>query len=250
MNKRIFYSKLAPYYDFFAPPTAEQECRFLNEVFQKFGDGKIVEILDLGCGTGRHSCILSKMGFQVTGIDLSNEMLNVARSKCPETRFIKGDFLKMPFASSIFDAAICMWTTIGYILDEKNFKIFVKNIYLVTKKLLILDSTNYENPSKGKNREEDSREFNLPDLTIKCTYVRNFDKKTRIREEVYHYKLFFEDGTRKEFVDKNRLRMWQLSEITKLLSPGFKILEVFGTYSLADKFLKSSDRKIVVAVKV
>jgi len=48
--------------------------------------------LDLGCGTGRHASLLQKMGYQVTGIDLSGPMLEIAREKSLESIFLEMDF--------------------------------------------------------------------------------------------------------------------------------------------------------------
>ena len=54
------------------------ECNFIeNEI----NSNKQIQILDIGCGTGRHSIELSKRGYQLTGIDLSDTMLNKAREK-------------------------------------------------------------------------------------------------------------------------------------------------------------------------
>lgn len=250
MNQRVFYTKLAPYYDYLVSPTAEQECQFLNDIFQKFGKGKIKKVLDLGCGTGRHSCILSKMGYRMTGIDLSEEMLAVARSKCPNVDFKKMSFNKLEFPENFFDAAICMWTTIGYLLSKRDFKTFVKKVYYVTKYLLVLDSSNYENPDKTKPVEKGEGLVTLPGLIIKSSYTRNFDKKTKIREEKYNYELI-KKGRNLCFEDENCLRMWTLAETTNLLFPEFRLLEVYGGYSLDQKFVADkSDRKLIIAEKI
>jgi len=247
MNQRILYTKLASYYDFLAPANTETECEFLDEIFKKFGGNKISKILDLGCGTGRHSCILSRMGYKMTGIDLSEEMLKGAKSKCPEVNFKKMNFTKLEFPKNSFDASICMWSTIGYILNEEEFKTFVKNIHLITKFLLVLDSSNYENPRKIKLKEIGEKIIDLPKLKIKNEYTRIFSKTTRIRKEAYHYELF-ENGKKTTFLDKNRLRMWTLSELIELLKPEFEVLKVYGNYSLKERFIKSkSERKIIVA---
>ena len=44
-------------------------------------------ILDMGCGTGRHVIPLAKLGFMVTGVDLSKGMLEIARKAADEARF-------------------------------------------------------------------------------------------------------------------------------------------------------------------
>lgn len=68
------------------------------------------EILDVGCGAGLFSNKLAKLNFSVTGIDLSEESLNIAR-KFDETKSVKylaGDALNLPFADESFDVATCL----------------------------------------------------------------------------------------------------------------------------------------------
>ena len=54
------------------------ECDFIE---QELNFNKSLKILDVGCGTGRHSIELSKRGYSVTGIDLSESQLACAREK-------------------------------------------------------------------------------------------------------------------------------------------------------------------------
>jgi len=54
------------------------ECDFIE---QEVGFNKSIRILDIGCGTGRHSIELSRRGYNVTGIDLSDSLLVKARGK-------------------------------------------------------------------------------------------------------------------------------------------------------------------------
>ena len=66
------------------------ECDFIE---QEIGFNKSIRILDIGCGTGRHSIELTKRGYNVTGIDLSDSQLARAREKA-EKQGLKIDFLK------------------------------------------------------------------------------------------------------------------------------------------------------------
>ena len=66
------------------------ECDFIEH---EISFNKSVKILDIGCGTGRHSIELSKRGYDITGIDLSDSQLTRAREKA-EKQGLKIDFLK------------------------------------------------------------------------------------------------------------------------------------------------------------
>lgn len=67
--------------------------------------------LDFGCGTGRSTRLLRKLGFQVTGIDISEDMLRVARSTDPsgDYRVVPGDDLTA-FSAGIFDLVLSAFT--------------------------------------------------------------------------------------------------------------------------------------------
>ena len=248
-NKRVLYTKLEKYYDYLAPSTTKQECDFLDKVFKKFGEGQILKILDLGCGTGRHASLLQKMGYEITGIDLSGPMLKVAKEKSPKSAFAKKDFSSPKFNKDFFDVSICMWSTIGYILNKEKFKEFIRNISKVTRRILVLSSTNHEGGNFQPN-ELVEKTTPIPGGEIRTRMRRNYDNKTGIRKEKYEYSIL-ENDKRFDFIDENKLRLWKLDEIKRLLLPEFKILKIYGDYSTEVGFDKDkSDRKIIVAKKM
>lgn len=79
-------------------------------------------ILDVACGHGRHSIALAQRGFAVTGIDLSPELLAVARHEAGEAgvdvQWIEADMRDSP--PGTFDAAISMDTSFGYFVSEDD----------------------------------------------------------------------------------------------------------------------------------
>jgi ubiquinone/menaquinone biosynthesis C-methylase UbiE len=64
-------------------------------------------ILDCGCGTGRFTDFFIKKNARVIGIDMSENMLKIAKKKIPSATFIKADIFSLPFKNKIFDAVIC-----------------------------------------------------------------------------------------------------------------------------------------------
>ncbi|MDY9923903.1 class I SAM-dependent methyltransferase [Methanobacterium sp.] len=89
---------------------------------------KSSKILDVGCGTGRHAIELSKRGYHVTGVDLSENMLNRAREKASmagvEIDFRLGDARSLPFEGE-FDLVIMLCEGAFPLMetDEMNFQI-------------------------------------------------------------------------------------------------------------------------------
>ena len=77
------YEKFGDYYDLIYQGTVnyEKECDALEKIFAKLCQRKPKSILDVGCGTGSHAVILSKRGYNVTGIDISKTMIKKAKEK-------------------------------------------------------------------------------------------------------------------------------------------------------------------------
>jgi len=92
-----------------------------------------MKILDIGCGTGNFSMKLAKMGCRVTGIDVSQKMLDVARAKASQgaldIAFITMDAADLKFADNEFDAVVSM-AAFEFI---KDVKIAVSEIFRVVK---------------------------------------------------------------------------------------------------------------------
>ncbi len=101
------------------------ECDFIE---REIGNDTNVRILDIGCGTGRHSIELAKRGHTVTGIDLSESMLNCAKEKARQVNlrvdFQLCDARTLPFRNE-FDLAIMLCEGSFPLMetDEMNFAI-------------------------------------------------------------------------------------------------------------------------------
>ncbi len=63
--------------------------------------------LDAACGTGRHAAYLASLGHQVTGIDSTPAMLDVARATVPTARFATADLAALPLPDEAMDLAVC-----------------------------------------------------------------------------------------------------------------------------------------------
>jgi ubiquinone/menaquinone biosynthesis C-methylase UbiE len=81
-----------------------------------------VKVLDLCCGTGRHSFAFQQLGFDVTGIDLSAVLLREAeaRNVKGEISFVQGDMRNLPWGNHSFDAVCNLFTSFGYFESEEE----------------------------------------------------------------------------------------------------------------------------------
>lgn len=137
------YSKLAPYYDrLYTKKNYNKECKFLKDVF-RFCKIDPKTILDVGCGTGTHCSSLSDMGYGVHGIDISPEMIAIAKSKYPDGSFDVTDVREMNDVLK-FDVAISMFCTMTYLTTRLDFNMALERVYqsLKPKGLFIFDGWN------------------------------------------------------------------------------------------------------------
>ena len=78
-------------------------------------------VLDFCCGAARHAAGLLRLGYEITGIDRDAQLIAVARTDCPTSKFLVMDVRDMPRLGRLrFDAAICMWQSFGYFDSAAN----------------------------------------------------------------------------------------------------------------------------------
>lgn len=90
------------------------------------------KILDLGCGAGYDSKILRKLGARVSGIDISEKLIEIAQKEVDSCKFYVGDINESMIKLGKFDGVICLATIIH--VDITNMKKVMKNISDVLKK--------------------------------------------------------------------------------------------------------------------
>ena len=100
------YDGLADWYDEkFQPAALEGEG--WQAVARLLGEGSGA-LLDLGCGTGAYAAGLAELGWKVTGVDVSEDMLRRARER--GVKVVRADATSLPFADATFGAAVSIFT--------------------------------------------------------------------------------------------------------------------------------------------
>jgi len=97
------FDRLADNYDAFRSGYSRELYDTLNEYGIKPG----MEVLDIACGTGLASEPLAKRGVKITGVDVSEPMLEKARERVKMGEFVRGEAENLPFGARTFDATIC-----------------------------------------------------------------------------------------------------------------------------------------------
>ena len=226
------------------------ECDFIE---QELNYDRKIRIIDVGCGTGRHSIELSKRGYNITGIDLSESQLARAKEKAKQLNlkidFQQHDARNLPFDDE-FDAAIMLCEGAFPLMetDEMNFEI-LKNVTRALKNpgKLIFTTLNGLFPlyhSVEKFCESAGGEGN-------ATYKSNTFDLMAFRD---HNTTVFEDDTGNKKELKCNERYYVPSEITWLLKTfGYKQIDIFGAklgaFSRKDKLTPEDFEMLVIAEK-
>lgn len=226
------------------------ECDFIE---REIGRDRSRKIIDIGCGTGRHSVELAKRGYAVTGVDLSESQLARAREKAVEqgvrVAFERHDARSLPFEGA-FDLAIMLCEG-GFSLmetDEMNFAI-LKNAAKALKdtgKLIfttlnglfpLFHSVNEFYKSAQKEGQSQCKECSFDLMTFR-------DRNTVVFED--------DAGNKKEL--KCNERYYVPCEITWLLKTlGFGKIDIYGAklgaFSRNDRLTTDDFEMLVVAEK-
>src|SRR5215510_4500939 len=118
----------AHYHQLYAHRDSEEASRLIDRLIERDLLVPGSTVLDLGCGTGRHSRHLASRGVDVTGIDLSAESLRLARaSEGSNLRFLRQD-MRLPFRAGPFDHILNLFTSFGYFDDPSDHIAGVHNI--------------------------------------------------------------------------------------------------------------------------
>jgi cyclopropane fatty-acyl-phospholipid synthase-like methyltransferase len=202
---------------------------------------KDAKILDLACGAGRHSILFAQEGFNVTAVDLSKNLLSVAKRSAVEAgvdiNFIRSDLRDFSITPK-FDLAVNLFTSFGYFQsDEENYKMFkVAAEHLRESGYFVLDYLNkryIENKLVPHSVEEIEGGKIIQERKIEGKRVI---KTIKIRK----------NGSDSEFYES--VRMYGIDELEDIFSEsGFKIQNIFGGSEGKSFDLETSPRIIFIA---
>lgn len=98
------YDGLADWYDETVGRDAHREQVLREHLPRGSGD-----CLDLGCGSGRNLAVIEATGWTVSGVDISEDQVHIARTRCP--RVFRADAEDVPFPAAAFDLVVSTWTS-------------------------------------------------------------------------------------------------------------------------------------------
>ena len=230
------YHKLYGYRD------QTEASRFVDALIQRLQPGPDADVLDLGCGAGRHSRHLASKGFQVTGMDLSAGSIDEARrSKRPGLHFVRHD-MREPFGADAFDYVFNFFTSFGYFDDSIEHRQVVSNIAASLRcgGTLVLDYLNVRY-AEARQRLYGAKSIDGVKYHIaRWSDEEHFFKRIRIVEGLGLDPI--------EYVEK--VAKFGLDDFRAMFSDHDLVIdEVFGDYGLRPYDAEMSPRLILVARK-
>lgn len=106
---------------------AKKQVEFLDSILDLSPHSKI---LDVPCGTGRHSVLLARRGYDVTGVDISRDCLKIAKSDFAHknVHYLHGDMSRLQKFHGNFDAVLNLFTSFGYFSTDKENEVVLRQM--------------------------------------------------------------------------------------------------------------------------
>jgi SAM-dependent methyltransferase len=222
--------------------SADQTLREVDFIEQSLQLPAGAEVLDIGCGYGRHAIELVHRGLNVTGLDLSLPLLiraaDEAQRRSLSVNFVHADMREMAFEKQ-FDGAYCMLTSFGYFDEEANLKV-AEAIARALKPgaRLLLDVVN--------------RDYVIADLPSRvwwegkgCVVLEEVDFNFHTSRIITHRSIVFEDGRQLE--QEISVRAYSLHELGRLLrQAGLRLVDISGTLATRGQFFGTTSRNLLI----
>lgn len=197
-------------------------------------------VLDLGCGRGRHSLNFARRGYNVTGIDLSPKAIEKAANKAKkeelDIEFLVRD-MREPLDRN-FDVIINLFTSFGYFSSDERNEMVLDSIRAMMheQSVVIIDYMNVSYTLENYIRCEEGE---LDGISYEINRFVSDD--TINKEMVFHMK----DGTERGY--RERVKLYDLSWFKRMMNRrGAAIKDVFGDYSGNTFDSKKSPRMIML----
>ncbi len=199
-------------------------------------------MLDVACGKGRHSIHLAEKGFDVTGIDLSEDSIEEAlRFQTDTLHFYRHD-MRLPFWINYYDYAFNFFTSFGYFRTRREHDNAIRTIAQSLKKngCFVMDYLNVHYAEDHLVHQFEKEIDGVNFFITKWFDETYFYKKIAVEDEALEEPLIYTEKVAK----------FSLGDFTEMFAyQGLLIEEVFGDYNFGDYHVRKSPRLVMVARK-
>lgn len=215
------YKQLSKYYDLINnEKNYKEESSDFVRIINKYRKSKGKNLLDLACGTGSHIYYLKKI-FHVEGIDLSRDLIKIAKKKNPHVKFGVVDMRKIK-SKEKYGVVTILFSSISYLMTKKELIKTLNNVHKILNDggVLLIETVYLKDYFKGiKNHV---RKYSDERISIKR--ILNISMKKEIYNLDVRYEIFEEGKPKQIIFDKHFLKAWTKSEFKSFLEKaGFKV---------------------------
>jgi len=199
-------------------------------------------MLDVACGKGRHSIQLAGKGFDVTGIDLSEDSINEALQSQTETLHFYRHDMRLPFWINYFNYAFNFFTSFGYFKTRREHDNAIRTIAQAIKKdgIFVMDFLNVHYAEDHLVHQSEKEIDGINFIITKWYDETHFYKKIVVEDE----------SLREPLIYTEKVAKFSLGDFTEMLAyQGMQVQEVFGDYQFNNYDVRKTPRLIVIAGK-
>lgn len=207
-------------------------------------------VVDCPCGYGRHTCGLASLGLNLTGFDVNDEHLAIAKEQVKKlnldnVKFVQNDMRKMNFKDE-FNALINMFYSFGFFENEADDQTSIDNFCKALKpggKFLMHTFITLPKIKSGDYKKKETRNLKSGK---QLELYRDYDEETK--REFGEWYLVDKDGSKQELAPYS-MRIYTDGEYREMCAKaGFSRVDVYGDWQGAP-YQDNSELMIVVATK-
>ncbi len=229
-----------PYYHTLYKDRDHTEAKaFIRQLFASLTLPANASVVDLACGKGRHAVFINSLGYDTTGVDLSEDSIQSAKKHENDRLDFFVHDMRNPLPNKSFDLVVNLFTSFGYFEHtDENIKVLnAIRSYLKDDGLLVIDFLNADNVIE-----------NLVPKEIKEIEGITFNIHKKLADDQIIKNITFEDNG-EHFAFQEKVQALRLSDFQQMLEEtNFEIKAVYGNYNL-EPLDASSDRLIIIAKK-
>ncbi len=236
----MIYDMLAPFYDGINKDIDYRAwADFFEKIFKRYSKERPELVLDLGCGTGKMTLELARRGYDMTGVDISAEMLDVARDEAEreglDILWLMQDMTEFELYGTV-DAAVSCLDCLNHLTDREELATTLDLVhnYLIPDGIFVFDINGREKFEKVYA----DNSFVMEEEGAVCVWQNYYDPDEELCDFLITLFKEREDGLYERYEESECERMYPLSVIKdELVAAGF---EFIGAYSDFD-FSAGSD---------
>ncbi len=231
------------YYQLYFKRDKKEAVDFINRLIDYLKPSQDALMLDVGCGRGRHSIQLASKAFDVTGIDLSEESIRIAKEKENDHLHFFIHDMRLPFWINYFHYAFNFFTSFGYFDTRREHHNAIRTISesLKPNGIFVVD---YFNVHFEEDHLVPESELDIDGVIYHITKWN--DEDHFCKKIVIDY-----DQSKPALTYFEKVVKFSLGDFIEMLGyHQMQVQEVFGDYNFENYDIKKSPRMIIVAKKI